>query len=233
MRPGEYFGKLRSGKWKISIRNLTFLGGYDPDFASRDPWVNPTRFLLHEEEKAKGRPGGPILDSEETAMGLILDGFIFDGATWNTYSPDGSLDIAYSPLAPLISLRGGCDRIIVRNCLFINGSSGAVILSCPFGIFENNIVLNSSNCSLIFRADGRGPGSIRNNTILFAGDPTPRAGTGKSNPDGSLLLLTGRAEMDVTSNVFAFADNFGVRSSIRNRTSPLTTVFSPRISSTI
>ncbi|HET8889251.1 MAG TPA: right-handed parallel beta-helix repeat-containing protein [Candidatus Angelobacter sp.] len=211
---GDYFGKLRSGQWRIAIRNLTLLGGYDADFAVRDPWANPTRFLLHEDEKAKGRPEGVILGSQENSDGLIVDGFIFDGATWNSYSADGSLNIENSPIAPLISLRGGRAPITVRNCLFLNGSSGAVIISCPYGVFENNIVLNASGDSLAVRADGPGPWTIRNNTVLFACDPTDRAGTGKSSSGGTLLQLSGRAAVAVDSNILGFADNFGVRASI-------------------
>jgi hypothetical protein len=211
---GDYFGKLRSGKWRIAIRNLTLLGGYDPDFVGRDPWANPTRFLLNEDEKAKGRPEGTILGSDENSEGLILDGFIFDGATWNTYAADGSLNIDGSPLAPLISLRGGRAPITVCNCVFINGSSGAVNISCPHGVFENNVVLNTSGSALAIRADGPGPWTIRNNTVLFACDPTSRAGTGQSSSDGTLLQLTGRAVVNVESNIFAFADNIGVRSTI-------------------
>jgi hypothetical protein len=211
---GDYFGKLRSGQWRVAIRNLTLLGGYGADFAARDPWANPTRFLLHEDEKAKGRPEGVILGSEENSDGLIVDGFIFDGATWNTYAADGSLNIDNSPIAPLISLRGGRAPITVRNCLFVNGSSGAVIISCPYGVFENNIVLNTSGSSLAVRADGPGPWTIRHNTVLFASDPTPRAGTGKSSSDGTLLQLSGRAVVEVESNIFAFGDNFGVRVTI-------------------
>jgi hypothetical protein len=211
---GDYFGKLRSGQWRVAIRNLTLLGGYDADFANRNPWANLTRFLLHEDEKAKGRPEGVILGSEENSDGLIVDGFIFDGATWNTYAADGSLNIDNSPIAPLVSLRGGRAPITVRNCLFLNGSSGAVIISCPYGVFENNIVLNTSGSSLAIRADGPGPWSIRNNTVLFACDPTDRAGTGKSSSDGTLLQLSGRAVVDVESNIFAFADNFGARATV-------------------
>ncbi len=51
---GAYLGKLRSGKWKILIRNLALLGGYDAEFTARDPWKNPTRFVLDPEERAKG-----------------------------------------------------------------------------------------------------------------------------------------------------------------------------------
>ncbi len=208
---GDYFGKLRSGKWKILIRNLTLLGGYDAEFIARDPWKNPTRFLLTEEERAKGTPEGTVLASEEASDGLVLDGFIFDGATYNGYTPSGSLDLRNSPLSPLVSLIGG-RAITVRNCLFINASSAAINISCPFGVFENNIVLNTSGWSLKLMANGPGPWTIRNNSILFACDPTPRAGTGKSSSDGTLFHLTGRAVVAVDSNIFAFADNFGVRS---------------------
>ena len=142
---------------RVAISNLTLLGGYDAEFTSRDPWANPTRFLLNEDERAKGRPEGTILDSEENSDGLVVDiGFIFDGATWNSYATDGSLDVGASPLAPLISLRGGGAPITVRDCLFVNGSSGAVIITCPLGVFKNNVVLNTSGSSLAFRADGPG-----------------------------------------------------------------------------
>jgi hypothetical protein len=209
---GDYFGKLRSGRWNISIRNLALLGGYNADFSSRDPWANPARFLLNEEEKAKGTPNGIILFSEENSDGLIVDGFVFDGSSWNQYAKNGSLDFEHSPNAPLISLRGG--PVTVRNCLFINGSAGAVVINSPNAVFENNIILNTSGDALVLRADGPGPCTIRNNTLLFACDPTARAGTGKSSSGGTLLQLSGRAVVDVDSNIFAFADNFGVRSSI-------------------
>jgi hypothetical protein len=210
---GDYFGKLRSGKWKIPIRNLTLLGGYDAEFANRDPWANPTRFLLTEEERAKGTPEGTILTSDGNNDGLVLDGFIFDGAAYNTYNSNGALDLKRSPLSPLVSLIGG-RAITVRNCLFINAACAGIRIGCPSGVFENNLVLNISGWSLTINADGPGPWSIRNNTILFACDPTSRAGTGKSSSDGTLFHLTGRAVVDVESNIFAFADNFGVRSTI-------------------
>jgi len=211
---GDYFGKLRSGKWKIFIRNLALLGGYDAEFTTRDPWKNPTRFLLTEEEKAKGTPEGTILTSEENSDGLVLDGFIFDGASYNTYDSHGSLDLKLSPLSPLVSLRGGRAPITVRNCLFLNASCAAISISCPFAVFENNIVLNTSGWSVRITADGPGPCTIRNNSILFACDPTPRAATGQSSSDGTLFHLTGRAPVAVDSNIFAFADNFCVRFTI-------------------
>ncbi|MBA3495818.1 MAG: right-handed parallel beta-helix repeat-containing protein, partial [Gemmatimonadales bacterium] len=211
---GDYFGKLRSGKWKLLIRNLSLLGGYDAEFTERDPWKHPTRFVLNEEEKAKGTPEGTMLASDENSDGLILDGFVFDGSTYNSYTPEGALDLKRSPQAPMVSLRGGQSAITVRNCVFVNGSGAGISISCPFGVFENNVILNVSGWSLGIRADGPGPWTVRNNTVLFACDPTPRAGTGKSSSDGTLFQLSGRAVVTVDANIFAFADNFGVRSTI-------------------
>lgn len=211
---GDYFGKVHAGKWRIPISNLALLGGYTADFSARDPWTNPCRFLLHEDEKAKQPPPeGTILGSEDNSEGLILDGFIFDGATWNTYK-DGSIDINTSPFAPLVDFSGGRAPITVRNCVFLNASCGAVKLSCPYGEFSNNLILNTSGPALALHADGPGPFTIANNTILFCSDPTPRAGTGESTSDGTILLLSGRAGMNIDSNILAFADNFGVRCTI-------------------
>lgn len=211
---GDYFGKLHSGKWKILIRNLTLLGGYDAEFAERDPWKNPTRLLLGEDEKAKGTPEGMILASEENSDGLVLDGFIFDGAPYNHYTDNGSLDLRSSPTNALVTLRGGGAAITVRNCIFLNGSDSAINIDCPYGVFENNLVLNNSGWALKLRADGTGPCTVRNNTLLFACDPTPRAGTGQSSAEGTLFHLTGRASVAVESNIFAFADNYGVRCTV-------------------
>src|SRR4029078_12183032 len=104
-------------------------------------------------------------------------GFIFDGATYNAYTKAGALDVANSPSAVLVDLRGGRAPIAVRNCVFRNASGAAINIACPFGIFENNLLLNTSGAALKIRADGSGPWSVCNNTLLFASDPTPRAGT--------------------------------------------------------
>jgi Right handed beta helix region len=210
---GDYFGKLHSGQWKILIRNLTLLGGYDAEFAQRDPWKNPTRLVMNDEERAKGSRLGTILSSEENSEGLVLDGFIFDGSTYNTYT-NGSLDLDRSPTEGLVRLRGAMVPITVRNCLFINACTEAISISCPYGLVENNLILNSSGWALKVNANGPGPFIIRHNTILFASDPTPRAGTGQSSADGTLIHLTGRAATTLDSNIVAFADNYGVRCAI-------------------
>lgn len=210
---GDYFGKLRSGKWLLTTKYLAMLGGYDAEFKTRDPWANLTRFALDEEEKAKGQPPGKILYSEENSDGLLLDGFVFDGSSWNTYT-NGSLDLTTSPVAPLIQLRGVESPITVRNCIFVNGSDSGVDLSCSALLFENNVILNTNGDALIVSVNAAGPAVIRNNTLLFASDPTERAGTGKSSARGTLIQLKGRGTFELESNVIGFADNYGIRAAV-------------------
>src|SRR5262249_45367510 len=152
--------------------------------------------------------------SEENSDGLILDGFLFDGASYNVYKPDGSLKVDSSPTGPLVDLRGGNSPITVRNCVFLNASGAAISIACPYGVFENNLVLNTSGWSFAVRADGTGPWLIRNTTFLFASDPTGRASTGRASSDGTILRLGGRAIASIDSNIFAFAEGCAVRSTI-------------------
>lgn len=210
---GEYFGKLRAGKWLLTMRNLALLGGYDAEFNARDPWANPTRFSLDGDEKAKGRPSGKILYSEENSDGLVLDGFVFDGFTWNNYK-EGSLDLKTSPLAPLIELRGNKAPLTIRNCLFLNGSENGAAISASLLLFENNVIVNTNGDALVVSANGAGPAVIRGNTFLFASDPTQRAGSGQSSSRGTLLQLKGRGGYLLESNVFGFADNYGIRAAL-------------------
>lgn len=60
-------------------------------------------------------------------------------------------------------LRGGQSALTVRNYLFVNGSGAGISVSCPFGVFENNVVLNVSGWALGIRADGPGPWTVQNN----------------------------------------------------------------------
>ncbi|HEX6685324.1 MAG TPA: right-handed parallel beta-helix repeat-containing protein [Candidatus Limnocylindrales bacterium] len=207
---GEYKGRLRSGTWRIPVRNLTLLGGYSDDFTTRDPWRHPVRFVLTPEEKAKGVPSGPVLGTDGGCDGLVLDGLVFDGSTYNAYGDDGGLEARGSLSTPLVDVSAGGDDITVRNCVFINAASSAVHVGGGSGAFENNLVVNTSGTAVRLRTAGAGPWSVRDNTILFAADPTSRASEGHST-SGTLLEINGQAVVRVRSNVLAFADGIAVR----------------------
>ncbi|MDG4800205.1 right-handed parallel beta-helix repeat-containing protein [Micromonospora sp. WMMD980] len=207
---GEYAGRLRSGAWRIPVTHLTMLGGYRADFATRDPWRHAVRFVLDPQTRAKGVPGDPVLTVEDSCDGLVLDGFVFDGSTYNIYTDSGALDPAGSHSAALLDLRAGSGTIEVRNCTFTNAAYGAVQISGGSGVFHNNVVVNTSGTAVRVRTTGAGPWVVRDNTLLFAADPTGRASTGQST-SGCLLEVGGRALVRVESNVLGFADGVGVR----------------------
>lgn len=214
---GDYYGKLRSAQWKVSVRHLAMLGGYDAEFTARDPWKNPTRLVMTPDAKAedKSRHSGEFLETTEICDGFVLDGFVFDGATVNNYfdaAGGGGLNIRGTPIGPMIQLLGG--DLTVRNCVFVNASGLAADLSASRGVFVNNVIVNTSGAAVQISANGEGPWIIRNNTILFAYDPTPRAGTGKSTGFGNLLQLRGRAAFKVEGNILGFADNVGIRAPV-------------------
>ncbi|MEU4441617.1 right-handed parallel beta-helix repeat-containing protein [Micromonospora chalcea] len=169
--------------------------------------------MLTPETKAKGIFGDPVLTGEDSGDCLILDGFMFDGATYNAYADSGALDAGHSQSAALLDLRGGSGGITVRNCVFANAAYCAVQLSAAYGTFENNVVVNTSGTAVRVQAPGAGPWTIRGNTVLFAADPTGRASTGQSTT-GCLLDLSGRGVMRVEANVLAFADSIAVRATV-------------------
>lgn len=210
---GEYSGRLRSGAWRIPVKHLTMLGGYSADFATRDPWRRAVRFVLNPETKAKGIPSDPILTVEDSCDGLVLDGFVFDGSTYNAYSDSGALDIGNSQSAAMLDLRGGSGTITVRNCTFANAAYAAVQISSGSGVFRNNVVVNTSGTAVRVQTPGAGPWVVRDNTVLFAADPTDRASTGQST-SGCLLEVGGRALVRVESNVLGFADGIAVRAAL-------------------
>ncbi|MEV6968640.1 right-handed parallel beta-helix repeat-containing protein [Hamadaea sp. NPDC051192] len=213
---GDYTGRLRSGAWRIPVPNLTLLGGWDAEFGVRDPWRHPVRFVLTPETKAKGVFGDPMLTVEDSGEGLIVDGFVFDGSTYNAYGDDGALDVGNSQSAALLDLRGGNGGITVRNCVFANAAYCAVQLSAAYGTFENNVVVNTSGTAIRLRAPGAGPWRVHGNTVLFAADPTGRASTGQST-SGCLLDISGRGVVRVESTVLAFADSIAVRATVPNQ----------------
>jgi len=213
---GDYTGRLRSGTWRVPVPNLALLGGWDAEFAARDPWRHPTRFVLDPETKAKGVFGDPMLTVEDTAEGLILDGFIFDGSTYNFYADTGALDPRNAQSAAMLDLRGGNGGMIVRNCVFANAGTCAVQISGTYGTFENNVVVNTSGTAMQLKASGIGPWTVRANTILFAADATGRASTGQST-SGCLLDISGDGIVRIESTLLAFADSIAVRTTLPNQ----------------
>lgn len=201
---GEYFGKLKVGRWTIDTSNIALLGGYDTNFTERNPWKHPTRLFTPAEYK--GTRGGYTIEGADDHTGAVVDGFVFDKKLNNQYQPDGDLMYSESDKTEHIWLaKPGC---IIRNNVFLNGAEGALRVAGGQTV-ENNIFINHVYRTV--RATGGFGGTFvfRNNTVLFSWDPI-RFGQGHGS-NGHLLTLEGSVVANVDGNIFEFADNDAIR----------------------
>jgi hypothetical protein len=197
---GEYFGKLKTGRWKIGKPYVALIGGYDAQFHERNPWKHPTR--LYSPESYKGQRSGYVIEGEDDHTGAVVDGFVFDRATDNHYKANGDLDQDNSEKDPHLWLsKPGC---VVRNNLFVNGAEGAIRISSG-NTMENNIILNHfSHAVQVQRGFGNAPFVFRHNTVAFVWDR--EFGT-RARSTGHLLSIENGVNAIIDANIFEFADN--------------------------
>lgn len=138
---GNYTG-LRDKGYLEAPQPVELLGGYSPDFATRDIVRYQTTIIPTRESGESGRK--PLLSILNVPAGstFILDGFIFDRGEQNAYSPKESvieglggriLRATERPPTgpstveePLVCFTNKVNAkvegdLIIRNCLFLNG----------------------------------------------------------------------------------------------------------------
>jgi hypothetical protein len=119
---GTYTGRDERSSWVVDTPDLTVLGGYSPDFAARSPWRTPTVFAARADLRVPHEPN--MIQGIGDHDGLVLDGLFFDAAGRNEYDDQGGLVRSSYGDGAIVGGRG--ERITVRNCVFANGSAGAV-----------------------------------------------------------------------------------------------------------
>jgi hypothetical protein len=205
---GEYGGKLKNGKWKVDKQWLSLLGGYDRDFRVRDPWKTPS--LLHWPADSKTQGQGYLLEGSGDHTGLVVDGFVFDRRTLNTYDAEGFLDPSKSDDSEHLWVFS--PESVVRNCVFVNGAGGAARLSNAV-TFENNIIANVWHQGIkVTGGFGTRTAVIRDNTILFVHSRRPHD---SASATGSGIVIGGQVAARVEGNVIQYVDNFGIRAETR------------------
>ncbi len=199
---GEYFGKLKTGYWAITVRMISMLGGYDKDFTERNPWKHPTR-LGYAKDDSKAWTSGAFIRGNDDHSGFILDGFVFDGSDVNKYNAEGSLIPDQSSRNGLVELSS--PDCTVRNCLLVNGSLGSVTMMGDGGTIENNIIANFHLQSIqLTPGKNEKPYFVRNNTVLFTW--YDRADGKGGTAVGSGVYTRGDVAFDLDSNILAFND---------------------------
>ena len=139
--------------------------------------------------------------------GLVLDGLFFDAAGRSEYDEQGGLVRSSYGDGAIVDVRG--ERITLRNCVFANGSAGAVELGGNNGVFENNLVVNCLGLSLLTvrDSDPEAPSTVSRNTFAFAHDDSdPPKGSGADRASG--VRVNGAAT--IADNVFVGCGNAAI-----------------------
>lgn len=238
---GDYYGPGGSGLFVIAKPDITLVGGYNADFSSRNPFTNITRMMRGASEDPKDcltsprckelvqRQKVPVTKASYNARGIvvgqndhanfILDGFVIDGYTRNTYKPNDDLSLAKGPIGTQC-LQFNSKGVKVRNNIIVNCAGPGVFMNAlgtkldskkdkresgdDWGEVSNNIIVNTIMQSIDFRVGNRdaktapdgGCALIKNNTLAFNWE--------RSGEDYN--LLQGRqTQLTVKDNVMVFA----------------------------
>lgn len=159
---GEYNGPGGTGEFCVDVPNLSLVGGWNADFTERHPFKHVT--ILRRKQGVTtnyNKTKGGIICTDPQAhkdrrntgcSGLIVDGFLIDGATRNVYTGSNKrLGAQGSWKESLIKLTSATpfsvDNIKIRNCILINcynmgveikwGGDGNEIVNC---LLVNNMM---------------------------------------------------------------------------------------------
>jgi hypothetical protein len=174
---GNYFG-LRDKGYLEAPQPVELLGGYAPDFSSRDIAKYPTMVAPNNASAASGRK--PLLSILNVPAGshFILDGFIFDRGDQNAYSPKEGiikglggriLSETERPATgnstvhePLVCFTNKVNAkiegdITIRNCVFLNGHFGIQggLKKGTVRILNNVFVANKMAAIEVFGTGGK------------------------------------------------------------------------------
>lgn len=222
---GVYTGKAGLSSDIITVP-ISIIGGYSPDFSSRDPWgVYKTIMSGTNELKAATteRIGikAPRLSGE-----MVLDGLVIDNGDRNRFKTSNKLLILRkanmekgenpTPETPGIKIILGADsKITIRNCVIMNTAPTQGALDVQIGknsiaYIENNLIINNTGEGIMMKtkhhgSDGRPAFHVKNNTILFSWKHDAFASYG-----GNSIMMDSNTDVFASNNVFGFGDYGGV-----------------------
>lgn len=211
---------------------ISIIGGYSPDFNSRDPWGKYKTVMSGSNDISKGLTTeriGILTDKgyKDWTGEIVIDGIIVDNGARNYYqdatletfirrkaSPEKGMNP--TPNTPGIKIRTGSGtKVIIKNCVVTNTAPTQGAIDVQVGkdgsaVIENNLVVNNTGEGIMCKSNHHGTSghpsyTLRNNTILFTWKYDAIASHGGNSImfDNSLTLLA-------ENNVFGFSDYGGV-----------------------
>ncbi len=201
---GVYHGKGGSGHFIVKVPELKLVGGYSPDFKERDPFKRHT--VLERARDFKGDWVGlpeAIVAGEADHSGFVLDGFVLNAESRNSYKDDVISLRAPTYLGMLIQLSS--PNVKIRNNILLNPAGDGIycVWQGQDNVIENNFILNTFYAAIETRSAQ--PDSrilIKSNTIAF--------GWFYPSKGGAIGILVGRQGATIIdSNVIAFMQTEG------------------------
>lgn len=193
---GNYLGRLDAGYVEVKDKYLKLVGGYSDDFSQRNPLKHITK--IQPTKAQNGTNGSKGLLTIEVKGNrnaeILVDGFVFDLGQQNNYHPA-------DPKDPRNGCCEGCEtgritpggepnglshqlmkgnvegKLIVRNCVFVNGLYFGLQMTNFGGHWEiyNNVFVSNvyASCSVSGAGSGQGKPIVasvdfHHNTVLFS-----------------------------------------------------------------
>ena len=222
---GTYTGKAGLSSDIISVP-VSIIGGYSPDFSTRDPWGKYKTIMSGINELKAATTERIGIKAPRMSGDIVLDGLIIDNGPRNRYKTDKKLMILRkanmeknenpTPETPGIKILLGSDsKVTIKNCVIMNTAPTQGALDVQIGknsvaYIENNLIINNTGEGIMLKTkhhgnDGLPKFYVKNNTILFNWKHDAFASYG-----GNSIMMDGSTHVFATDNVFGFGDFGGV-----------------------
>ena len=193
---GNYLGNLDRGWIQIKGKYVSLEGGWNDDFTERNPVKYITR--IQPTVQQRGTIGQGLLMIEATSNKneqIIIDGIFFDLGLVHEYAKADPTDERFgcpegcetgrimpvgNPPNKTIRLIGGkvAGKLVIRNCMFLNASFNAIIMTSMGGAWEiyNNVFVSNlyASCEINGGLNQTSGGAhqstvdFHHNTVLFS-----------------------------------------------------------------
>ena len=225
---GTYKSKSGRGSDVIPV-SVSIIGGYSPDFSSRDPWGKYKTILTGTNDYNTGLTTSRLRINGRAGNAVLIDGVIIDNGPRNRYKTEKHQLILRkanavkgenpTPETPgvKILMKGVGAEVTVKNCIIMNTAPTQGALDIQLGkdgkaTIQNNLIVNNTGEGIMAKTNWHGDTPenyatylIENNTILFNWKHDAIASYG-----GNSLMMDTSVNLTANNNIFGFGDFGGV-----------------------
>jgi len=225
---GTYKSKSGRGSDVISC-SVSIIGGYSPDFSSRDPWGAHKTILTGTNNYNTGLTTARLRINGRAGAPVLIDGVIIDNGPRNRFKTEKHQLILRkanaakgenpTPETPGIKvlMKGVGAEVTIKNCIVMNTAPTQGAIDVQLGkdgkaFIKNNLIVNNTGEGIMAKTNWHGDTEanyatylIENNTILFNWKHDAIASYG-----GNSLMMDTSVNLTANNNIFGFGDFGGV-----------------------